>query len=193
MAGWVVPVVPVPAIPLSFSAEIVRPAAATARIIDPETGEKVVIPLPPGTTVIDGEEVPVENTGTTGPGSTAKYRSASLAEVWSPSDAVRWLHSAVGSEVLLPSPPTHAKPTASTSPQVMSLPTFARSRRPSNPPLPCPTASSCSQRPRCASTYRDSCWNHIRSGQAIASGAASVPGPRRSAASPTASSTTSKT
>ncbi len=79
--GWVVPVVPVPAIPLSFSAEIVRPAPATARIIDPETGEEVVIPLPPGTTVIDGEVVPVENTGTTGPGGTAKDRSASLAEV----------------------------------------------------------------------------------------------------------------
>jgi hypothetical protein len=79
--GWVVPVVPVPAIPLSFSAEIACPAPTTARIIDPETGEEVVIPLPPGTTVIDGGVVPVENTGTTGPGSTAKYRSASLAEV----------------------------------------------------------------------------------------------------------------
>ena len=79
--GWVVPVVPVPAIPLSFSAEIVRPAPATTRIIDPETGEEVVIPLPPGTTAIDGELVPVENTETTGPGGTAKDRSASLAEV----------------------------------------------------------------------------------------------------------------
>ncbi len=79
--GWVVPVVPVPMMPLSFSAEIVRPAPAAARIIDPETGEEVVIPLPRGTTVIDGEVVPDENTGTTGPGGTAKYRSASLAEV----------------------------------------------------------------------------------------------------------------
>jgi hypothetical protein len=79
--GWVVPVVPVPAIPLSFSAAIACPAPTTARIIDPETGEEVVIPLPPGTTVIDGGVVPVEKTGTTGPGSTAKYRSASLAEV----------------------------------------------------------------------------------------------------------------
>jgi hypothetical protein len=62
-----------PAIPVSFSAsgEVVRPAPATARIIDPETGEEVVIPLPPGTTVIDGEVVPVESTGTTRPGSTA--------------------------------------------------------------------------------------------------------------------------
>jgi hypothetical protein len=77
----VVPVVPIPAIPLSISAEIVRPAPATARIIDPETGEEVVIPLPRGTTVIDGEVVPVENTGTTGPVGTANHRSASLAEV----------------------------------------------------------------------------------------------------------------
>src|SRR4029453_62846 len=44
-----------PAFPLSFSGEIVRPAPATARIIDPETGEEVVVPLPPGTRVIDGE------------------------------------------------------------------------------------------------------------------------------------------
>jgi hypothetical protein len=63
-----------PAFPLSFSGEIVRPAPATARIIDPETGEEVVVPLPPGTRVIDGEVVPVENTGTTGPGGTATTR-----------------------------------------------------------------------------------------------------------------------
>ncbi len=62
-----------PAIPVSFSAsgEVVRPAPTTARIIDPETGEEVVIPLPPGTTVIDGEVVPVASTGTTRPGGTA--------------------------------------------------------------------------------------------------------------------------
>jgi hypothetical protein len=62
-----------PAIPVSASAsgEVVRPAPATARIIDPETGEEVVISLPPGTTVIDGEVVPVESTGTTLRGGTA--------------------------------------------------------------------------------------------------------------------------
>jgi hypothetical protein len=63
-----------PAIRLPLSAGIVLPAPATARIIDPHTGEEVVIPLPPGTTVIDGEVVPVENTGTTGPGGTATTR-----------------------------------------------------------------------------------------------------------------------
>jgi hypothetical protein len=62
-----------PAIAVSFSrtGEISRPAAVTARIVDPVTGEEVVIPLPPGSTVVDGEVVPIGSTGTTGTGSTA--------------------------------------------------------------------------------------------------------------------------
>ena len=65
-----------PAIPVSFTrtGEIIRPAPVTARIIDPETGEEVVVPLPPGSTVVDGEVVPIGSTGTTHPGSTMTTR-----------------------------------------------------------------------------------------------------------------------
>jgi hypothetical protein len=58
-----------PAIAVSFSkgGEIKRPAPSTARIIDPKTGEEVVVPLPPGSTVVDGEVVPVGTSGTSGP------------------------------------------------------------------------------------------------------------------------------
>jgi hypothetical protein len=65
-----------PAIAVSFTrnGEIIRPAPVTARIIDPETGEEVVVPLPPGSTVVDGEVVPIGSTGTTRPGSTATTR-----------------------------------------------------------------------------------------------------------------------
>jgi hypothetical protein len=51
--------------------EITRPAPVTARIIDPETGEEVVVRLPPGSTVIDGEVVRIGSSGTTGSGGTA--------------------------------------------------------------------------------------------------------------------------
>ena len=65
-----------PAIAVSFSktGAIIRPAPSTARIIDPDTGEEVVVPLPPGSTVVDGEVVPIGSTGTTRPGSTATTR-----------------------------------------------------------------------------------------------------------------------
>jgi hypothetical protein len=61
-----------PAVAVSFSrtGAIIRPAPSTARIIDPDTGEEVVVPLPPGSTVVDGEVVPIGSTGTTRPGST---------------------------------------------------------------------------------------------------------------------------
>jgi hypothetical protein len=60
-----------PAVAVSFSrtGAIIRPAPSTARIVDPDTGEDVVVPLPPGSTVVDGEVVPI-GTGTTRPGST---------------------------------------------------------------------------------------------------------------------------
>jgi hypothetical protein len=62
-----------PAVAVSFTrtGAIVRPAPSTARIVDPDTGEDVVVPLPPGSTVVDGEVVPIGSTGTTRPGSTA--------------------------------------------------------------------------------------------------------------------------
>jgi hypothetical protein len=65
-----------PAVAVSFTrtGAIVRPAPSTARIVDPETGEDVVVPLPPGSTVVDGEVVPIGSTGTTRPGSTATTR-----------------------------------------------------------------------------------------------------------------------
>jgi hypothetical protein len=65
-----------PAVAVSFTrtGAIVRPAPSTARIVDPETGEDVVVPLPPGSTVVDGEVVPIGTTGTTRPGSTATTR-----------------------------------------------------------------------------------------------------------------------
>jgi hypothetical protein len=52
----------------SRTGEITRPAPVTARIIDPDTGEEVLVPLPPGSTVIDGEVVPIGSSGTTGSG-----------------------------------------------------------------------------------------------------------------------------
>jgi hypothetical protein len=59
-----------PAVAGSFteSGETSRPAPARARIIDPETGEEVLVSLPPGSTVVNGEVVPIESTGTTRPG-----------------------------------------------------------------------------------------------------------------------------
>ncbi len=68
-----------PAIAVSFTRTggIIRPDPVTARIIDPETGEEVVIPLPPGSTVVDGEVVPIGSTGTTRPGSTGTTRPGS--------------------------------------------------------------------------------------------------------------------
>jgi hypothetical protein len=62
-----------PATAVSFTptGEIVRPAPVVARIIDPETGQEVLVPLPPGTTVVAGEVVPVGSTGTTPSGGTA--------------------------------------------------------------------------------------------------------------------------
>jgi hypothetical protein len=68
-----------PAVAVSFTrtGAIVRPAPSRARIVDPDTGEDVVIPLPPGSTVVDGEVVPIGSTGTTRPGSTATTRPGS--------------------------------------------------------------------------------------------------------------------
>jgi len=65
-----------PAVAVSFTGtgQIIRPAPVTARIIDPETGEEVVVPLPPGSTVVDGEVVPIGSAGTSGPGSSGTTR-----------------------------------------------------------------------------------------------------------------------
>jgi hypothetical protein len=65
-----------PAVAVSFTrtGAIVRPAPSTARIVDPDTGEDVVVPLPPGSTVVDGEVVPIDSTGTTRPGNMATTR-----------------------------------------------------------------------------------------------------------------------
>jgi hypothetical protein len=43
----------------------------TAPIVDTETGEEVLVPLPPGSTVIAREVAPIGSTGTTRPGGTA--------------------------------------------------------------------------------------------------------------------------
>jgi hypothetical protein len=63
-----------PAVPVSFgrSGEIIRPAPDKARIVDPDTGNDVVIPLPPGATVVDGQVVSAGggSTSTTRPGTT---------------------------------------------------------------------------------------------------------------------------
>jgi hypothetical protein len=63
----------------SRTGEITRPAPVTARIIDPDTGEEVLVPLPPGSTVIDGEVVPIGSSGTTGSGGTATTGSGGTA------------------------------------------------------------------------------------------------------------------
>ena len=62
-----------PAIAVRFtkSGETTRPAPVRARIIDPETGEEVLVSLPPGSTVFNGEVVPIGSTGTTRLGGTA--------------------------------------------------------------------------------------------------------------------------
>ena len=61
-----------PAVPVSFTSagEIIRPAPMTARIIDPETGQEVLVPLPPGSTVVDGAVVPVGSTTSAGTAAT---------------------------------------------------------------------------------------------------------------------------
>jgi hypothetical protein len=62
-----------PAVAGSFTkwGETTRPAPVRARILDPETGEEVLVSLPPGSTVFNGEVVPIGSTGTTRPGGTA--------------------------------------------------------------------------------------------------------------------------
>ena len=62
-----------PAIAVSFttSGKIIRPAPVRARIIDPQTGEEVLVFLPPGSTVVNGEVVPIRSIGTTPSGGTA--------------------------------------------------------------------------------------------------------------------------
>jgi hypothetical protein len=62
-----------PAIAVSFttSGEIIRPAPVRARIVDPQTGQEVLVELPPGSRVVDGDVVPIGSTGTSSPGSTA--------------------------------------------------------------------------------------------------------------------------
>lgn len=66
-----------PAVAASFTAsgQIVRPAPETVRIVDPETGEDVVVPLPPGATVVDGQVVPPGGTPPAGPGGTPSTTS----------------------------------------------------------------------------------------------------------------------
>jgi hypothetical protein len=60
-----------PAVAGSFteSGETTRPAPVRARIIDPETGDEVLVALPAGSTVVNGEVVPIGSTGTTPGGS----------------------------------------------------------------------------------------------------------------------------
>jgi hypothetical protein len=62
-----------PAMTVSFTrtGETIRRAPVMARIIDTETGEEVLVPLPPGSTVIAGEVAPSGSTGTTRPSGTA--------------------------------------------------------------------------------------------------------------------------
>jgi hypothetical protein len=59
-----------PAVAGSFteSGETSRPAPVRARIIDPETGDEMLVALPAGSTVVNGEVVPIGSTGTTRPG-----------------------------------------------------------------------------------------------------------------------------
>ncbi|HEY7072877.1 MAG TPA: hypothetical protein VH479_22305 [Acidimicrobiales bacterium] len=55
-----------PATPVSFapSGDVVRPEPRRARIIDPRSGEPVIVDLPPGTTVNNNGQVVVRVTGT---------------------------------------------------------------------------------------------------------------------------------
>jgi hypothetical protein len=75
-----------PAIPVSFtsSGAFIRPAPVTARIVDPETGQPVVVPLPPGSTVVDGQIVPLGSTGTTRPQGTATTRPGTVTSTTAP-------------------------------------------------------------------------------------------------------------
>jgi hypothetical protein len=57
---------PAGVVSFSPSGQIIRQVPLTARIIDPETGEEVLVPLPTGFTVDDGEVVPI------GPGTTVR-------------------------------------------------------------------------------------------------------------------------
>jgi hypothetical protein len=62
-----------PAVAGSFteSGETIRRAPVMARIIDPETGDEVLVVLPAGSTVVNGEVVPIGSTATTRLGGTA--------------------------------------------------------------------------------------------------------------------------
>jgi hypothetical protein len=65
----VAPSQPAGVVSFSPSGEIIRQVPVTARIIDPETGEEVLVPLPAGFTVDDGEVVPIGTGTTVRPGS----------------------------------------------------------------------------------------------------------------------------
>jgi hypothetical protein len=67
-----------PAVPVSFGPAglLIRPEPERARVVDPDTGLDVIIPLPPGTTVVDGRVVPKGTTTTRGPGTTGSTTSS---------------------------------------------------------------------------------------------------------------------
>jgi hypothetical protein len=68
-----------PAVPVSFGPAglLIRPEPERARVVDPDTGLDVIIPLPPGTTVVDGRVVPKGTTTTRGSSSTTGSTTSS--------------------------------------------------------------------------------------------------------------------
>jgi hypothetical protein len=98
-----------PAVPVLIEpdGEVLRPDAEIARITDPETGEDVVVPLPPSSTVDDGRIVP-------GPSTTAPSPTTNGPTTSKPSTTTQ------PTTTLLPlpttAPPTTAAPTT-TAPQ----------------------------------------------------------------------------
>ena len=122
-----------PAAPPTYRAasagETIRPAPLTVRIIDTETGEEVLVPLPPGSTVIAGEVVPNGSTRTTRPGGTAT-NGPGTGTTGTTSHGT----STTGNPTTSTSPPTtqDTPPPPKPRPRPRSAPP-----RPSRPPRPC--------------------------------------------------------
>ena len=116
-----------PAVAVRFSplGEIIRPAPEKARIIDPETGEELLITLPPGTTVVEGEVVPV-GAWTTGPWSSGSTLSGTSTTGSNPGGTSSTITKPSGTTTTTTEPPTTTTttepPTTTEAPPVTDPP-----------------------------------------------------------------------
>ena len=113
-----------PATPVLFGpgGEILRPDPVRARVVD-ESGEEVLVPLSPNTTVdtVTGEIVPTTTATTGRPGSTATTRPGSTVTTAPPSSPTTAPPSSPTTSPPTTAPPTTAPPT--TAPPTTEPPT----------------------------------------------------------------------